>query len=110
MSKLHTPEAIPRQIRLSLGELQRRNLDRRCLRVGAVHVNEHELGQREGPDEDHGAVGGVFEHGEVLRGLLLKLASLSQTVHVVVGLSLLVQEDGPALQIGVEFEHDQDET
>ena len=74
-----------------------------------MHVNQDQLRHSVHTYNHHRTVHGVFEDGEALCSLLLTLTGLSKSVHVVVGLALLVEEDGPALQVGVQLEHDQDQ-
>ena len=52
----------------------------------------------------------ILKHLETVAGLLLAAARLSEPLSAVrIVLALLVELDGPALEVSVKFEHDQGE-
>ena len=83
---------------------------RRNCTVVALHVDQSELDAGEESDKDHGCVQSILEHLETVAGLLLAAARLSEALLAVrVVLALLVELDGPALEVSVKLEHDQGE-
>ena len=54
----------------------------------------------------------ILENLEALAGLLLTTTCLSEPLcsTICIVLTLLVELDGPALEVGVKFEHDQGKT
>ena len=71
-----------------------------------MSVDQDELSEDEGDDCHHCYVQDVLENVEAIASLLLHEARASEQLVVIVSRSLLMQVNGPAVQIRVQFEHD----